>query len=91
MNRPLRYGTIGRYEKKEVKLMKEGMLYRNAEGHFALDEATYWTGGEPISIFEEDDQEWLDGTVEKDEFGEYYFTNGFLVVYLYEGLPVKCK
>ncbi|MGL5677936.1 MAG: hypothetical protein ACRDDX_16175 [Cellulosilyticaceae bacterium] len=71
--------------------MKEGMLYRNEEGYFALDAATCWMGGEPIIIFEEDDQEWLEGAVEKDEFGEYYFTNGFLVVYLYEGLPVKTK
>lgn len=69
--------------------MKEGMLLRNEEGFFALDETTCFKGGEPIIIFEEDDQEWLEGKVEKDEFGEYYFTNGFLVVYLYEGLPAK--
>lgn len=71
--------------------MTEGMLYRNEEGYFAIDENTYWVGGEPIIIFEEDDQEWLEGKVEKDEFGEYYFTNGFLVSYLYEGLPAKQK
>lgn len=71
--------------------MKEGMLFRNEQGYFALDKETYWAGGEDITIFEEDDQEWLDGKVEEDEFGEYYFTDGFLVVYLYEGLPVRTQ
>lgn len=70
--------------------MKEGMLLRNESGYFALDESNVWTGkGEPIIIFDEDENEWLEGKVEKDEFGEYYFTNGFLVVYLFEGLPVR--
>ncbi|MGL4345397.1 MAG: DUF5348 domain-containing protein [Cellulosilyticaceae bacterium] len=69
--------------------MKQGMLFRNEQGYFALDEEQYWEGGEPIVIFEEDDNAWLEGTVEQDEFGEYYFTNGFLVVYLYEGLPAQ--
>lgn len=69
--------------------MEECILYRNQEGYFALNDTIYWTGGEPITIYDEDDMEWLEGTVEKDEFGEYYFTNGFLVVYLYEGLPAK--
>lgn len=76
---------------KEGDNMKQGILFKNSQGYFALDEETYWTGGEAIIIFEEDDQEWLEGKVEKDEFGEYYFTDGFLVVYLYEGLPVKTK
>ena len=53
--------------------MKEGMLIRNEDGFFTLDEVTF------------------EGKVEKDEFGEYYFTNGFLVFYLFEGLPVKIK
>lgn len=69
--------------------MKESMLYRNEEGYFALNGEICWTGGKAITIYDEDDGEWLEGTVEKDEFGEYYFTNGFLVVYLYEGLPAK--
>ena len=71
--------------------MKEGMLFRNEQGYFALDDQTYWAGGEDITIFEEDEQEWLEGKVEEDEFGEYYFTDGFLVVYLYEGLPVRAS
>ena len=69
--------------------MEECILYRNEKGYFALSDKIYFTGGESITIYDEDDGEWLEGTVEKDEFGEYYFTNGFLVVYLYEGLPAK--
>lgn len=69
--------------------MKQGILYRNEQGYFALDQQTVWIGGEEIIIFDEDDQAWLEGKVEKDQFGEYYFTDGFLVQYLYEGLPVK--
>lgn len=69
--------------------MKQGILYKNEAGYYALDEATYWTGGEPIVIFDEDENDWLEGKVEKEEFGEYYFTNGFLVAYLYEGMLVR--
>lgn len=68
----------------------EGILFKNEDGYYALDETYIYKGkGEPITIFDEDDQEWLEGTVEVDEFGEYFFTNGFLVQYLYEGLLVK--
>ena len=67
------------------------MLIRNEDGFFTLDEVTFEGKGEALIIFDEDENEWLEGKVEKDEFGEYYFTNGFLVFYLFEGLPVKIK
>ncbi len=67
------------------------MLYRTEAGYFGTSETCYWQAGEALTIFEEDDQVWLEGTVQKDQFNEYYFTDGFLVVYLYEGLPVKTK
>ncbi|MGL4736947.1 MAG: hypothetical protein ACRCW2_05775 [Cellulosilyticaceae bacterium] len=68
----------------------EGILLKNEVGYYVLGEAHIFMGqGEAIVIFDEDEQEWLEGTVEVDEFGEYFFTDGFLVQYLYEGLPAK--
>lgn len=69
--------------------MKEGMLLVNEEGLFTLEDVIFKGEGEEIIIFDEDENNWLEGKVEKDQFGEYYFTDGFLVVYLFEGLPAR--
>lgn len=68
----------------------EGILLRHEEGYYTLGKCYVYRGeGESLTIFDEDEQEWIEGTVEVDEFGEYFFTDGFLVQYLYEGLPAR--
>lgn len=71
--------------------MIQGMLIKQVAGHFSVEDNVLLGEDERIALFDEDEQEWLEGTVKKDTFGEYFFTDGFQVVYLYEGLPVRIK
>lgn len=61
--------------------MKKGYLRSNKYGRYELiDEEgnclTYFTSGDPIDIYDETLEEWLQGRVEYDDnYGGYYFYN----------------
>lgn len=43
--------------------MKEGILRKNQQGRYALEDGYYWTCGDYIELYYDD--EWLKGRVER--------------------------
>ena len=59
-----------------------GLLKPNSEGRYSLSDGYYWTSGDSIEIFY--DEEWLHGTIEYNhEYKDYYFRNDDEGIYVY--------
>lgn len=68
-------------------MMKEGVLRKNQQGRYSLEDGYYWTCGDYMELYYDD--EWLKGRVEADSRGEYYFTDEDCTVYLHNGLLAR--
>lgn len=69
--------------------MRQGKIYKNASGRYQLENDTYyWTCGDTMTIYDEDEEEWVDGRVEHGNF-DYYWTNNDYDIPLYNGLEVR--
>lgn len=65
--------------------MHQGNIYRNEQGRFALDDGYYWTCGDAMELFY--DNEWLKGRIEYST--DYYFTDDDCIIYLANGMFAK--
>lgn len=55
-----------------MKYSHKGILRHNSQGRYALEDGYYFTSGEPIEIFYDD--EWLKGRIEYSHtLQDYYF------------------
>ncbi|MBW6408793.1 DUF5348 domain-containing protein [Clostridium weizhouense] len=72
--------------------MKSGILKHNKSGRYEIDNSVYFTSGDSIEIFK--DNEWIKGRIEysHDEL-DYYFINESKGLYIYflTGLKARCN
>jgi len=67
-----------------------GILKHNQDGRYSLQDGYYWTSGEPIEIFY--DEEWLYGIIEySHEYKDYYFCNDDEGIYVYDLGNLKAR
>jgi len=67
-----------------------GILKHNGEGRYSISDGYYWTSGEPIEIFY--DEEWLYGIIEySHEYKDYYFCNDDEGIYVYDLENLKAR
>ena len=71
--------------------MRVGHLRENSYGRYALEDGYYWTCGDSMEIYVDDEEIWLEGRVEADSSGRYYFTDDDCVIYLHNGLLVRVE
>lgn len=78
--------------------MNEGYLQKRQDGRFQLEDAagnylTYFTSGDPIEVFDEDEEVWTSGIVEYNHSWENYClcTDYHGPLKLYNGDKVRCK
>lgn len=67
-----------------------GILQHNSQGRYELQDGYYFTSGEPIEIFY--DNEWLQGRIEYSQhYQDYYFLKDDEGIYIYdlEGLKAR--
>lgn len=69
--------------------MHQGTIYKNQQGRFTLDDGYYWTCGDAMELYYDD--EWLNGRVEADSRGEYYFTDDDCIIYLQNGILARAE
>ncbi|SHH36719.1 DUF5348 domain-containing protein [Clostridium grantii] len=70
----------------------EGKLKHNSQGRYALEDNYYFTSGEPIEIFDTDDNTWLQGIIEySHKYQDYYFCNDEDGIYIYDLLGWKAR
>ena len=78
--------------------MKEGYLQKREDGRFQLQDAdgnyiTYFTSGNYIEIFDEDEEKWLIGAIEYNHgWDNYAFYNDYYgYLRIYNGDKARCK
>lgn len=70
--------------------MKNGILKLNKQGRYEIKENVYFTSGEPIEIFIND--EWIKGRIEySHKHKGYYFINELEGIYIYDLLGLKAR
>lgn len=71
-----------------------GILRHNDQGRYSFENGTYFTSGEPIELWNEVREEWMDGRIEySHKHEDYYFVNeveGIYIYYLY-GCKARVK
>lgn len=69
--------------------MKEGKLYKNSSGRYQLKgDSLYFTCGDTMQTYNEDEGKWIRGRVEHGDF-DYYWTNDDYDIPLQEGMLVR--
>lgn len=78
--------------------MKEGYLQKNSDDRFELvsengEYLTYFTSGSNIELFDEDEEEWLQGRIEYNhDLRDYYFyKKDDTYLKLFIGDKVRCR
>ena len=71
--------------------MKQGKIYKNSQGRYQLEGDTYyWTCGDYMELYDEEQGEWLTGRVEHGEF-DYYWTNDVDTMSLHNGMIARVE
>ncbi|MGL5381795.1 DUF5348 domain-containing protein [Clostridium sp.] len=71
--------------------MRQGKIYKNEQGRYQLEnDSYYWTCGDSMLVYDEDEEQWLNGRVEYGD-RDYYWTNDDYDVPLYNGLEVRLE
>lgn len=71
--------------------MHEGRLNKRNDGRYGLTDGYYWTCGDYMELYEDEEGKWLKGRVEADLSGRYYFTDEDCIIYLHNGLLVRAE
>lgn len=78
--------------------MKDGYLQKRQDGRFQLEDATgtyltYFTSGDPIEVWDADQEEWISGRIEYnhgwDDYSLYHDYHGHLRIY--NGDKARCE
>ena len=66
--------------------MKQGRIYKNEWGRFQLEnDSCYWTCGDRMQIYDDEERVWVEGRVEHGE-SSYYWTNDEYDIALFNGM-----